>query len=332
LAEGKQAFHKIDGLAYRLDDTIKLNKARDLIKNLDDLPFPRRDLLLNDISAGRIFKSIMGSRGCPYDCAYCSSNQFWNRKVRFRSVSNIIREIKHLQERYHLTEFEFWDDSFTLNRKWTNDLCNSIMSQKLNISWWCNTRADLLEEKLLKMMKEAGCSAINIGVETGSPRTLSYLNRDLSLKDILNASRLFSKCHMDWYAYIMVGFPYETIEDIEQTRRFTYSLSASAITLSVFNPYPGTQLFEICKQLGLIPEDPDWSRFSHLSPENHFVKNIGKEEFRKILREIGEACDRFNNSFNKHIRRALNKKHYYLRNPSKFIIKLKKEAEKLLPY
>ncbi|MCK4791845.1 MAG: B12-binding domain-containing radical SAM protein [Desulfobacteraceae bacterium] len=323
LAEGEQAFYRIDGLSYRSDDGIKHNRERDLIQNIDDLPLPRRDLLLNDISYKHSFQHIMGTRGCPYNCAYCSSKQLWKRKVRFRSIPSIIDEIKQLKKRYHITELEFWDDSFTLNPKWVTELCKAMISQKLNLSWWCNTRADLIDEELLIIMKRAGCTAINIGVETGSERTLSYLNRNLSLKDTLEASKLLSKVHMDWYAYFMIGFPCETVEDIEETRRLMHSLSASHITLSIFNPYPRTQLFEICKELGLVAEDHDWSRFSHQSPENHFVKNISKEEFRKIAREMARECDRRNESFRNHIRRLMIRRRYYSRHPVKFLRRLK---------
>ncbi|UCG03430.1 MAG: radical SAM protein [Candidatus Heimdallarchaeota archaeon] len=324
LTRGKQAFHEIDGLSYRAKGEIKHNKTRDLIQDLDELPFPRRDLLLNDISDNRIFNNIMGSRGCPYNCAYCSSTQFWNRRVRFRSVTNIIGEMKHLKRDFHVTELEFWDDSFTLNREWTTELCNNMISQKLNLSWWCNTRPDLIDEEKLKIMKKAGCTAINIGIETGSEKTLSYLNRNLSLEDISNSSKLLRKMHIDWYAYFMLGFPYETVEDIEHTRGLMRSLSASHITLSIFNPYPKTRLFEISRKLGFIPDDFNWSQFSHQSPNNHFIKNVSKDEFRKIVREAAEECDRINKSFIKKVRRIITKRHYYYRNPLVFFKKIKK--------
>jgi len=324
LANGKQAFHEIDGLSYRANGKIRHNKTRDLIKNLDELPFPRGDLMINDISDNRMFNNIIGSRGCPYNCAYCSSTQFWNQWIRFRSVPNIINEITHLKRNYNVTELEFWDDNFTLNKKWTTELCENIISAKMSLSWWCNTRADLIDEKILTIMKKAGCTSINIGVETGSERTLSYLNRQLSLKDIYKASDLLQKCNMDWHAYFMLGFPYETVEDIEQTRRLMHNLSASHITLSIFNPYPESQLFEVCKKEGLIPENPEWSQFSHQSPENHFVKNISKVEFKNIVREIVDECDRINKSFNKKIYRLILKRQYYIRHPGALCRKIKR--------
>ena len=330
LAKGSQAFHQIDGLSYRLNDVIKHNKARDLIQNLSDMPLPRKDLLLNDVSDNRIFRNIITSRGCPNDCAYCSSTKFWTRKVRYRTISSVMKEINHLQNRYHISELDFWDDNFTLNRKRIFELCKSMISQKSVLSWWCNTRADLIDEEMLKIMKRAGCNVINIGVETGSEKTLSYLNRALSLQDITTASKLLAKSGMQWYAYFMAGFPYETVEDIEDTRRLMHDISAIGVYFSVFNPYPGTKLFETCTKLELISKDPDWSKFSHQSPQNHFIKDISKEEFSKIVWKIAEEADEINKAFSSRLKLLIAKKRFYLRNPAVFLKKLKHKTRRLL--
>jgi radical SAM superfamily enzyme YgiQ (UPF0313 family) len=326
LAEGRKDYDTIDGLSYKHQGEIMQNRSRELINELDEIPYPRRDLMINYVSSSSFFKNLMGSRGCPYNCSYCSSTQFWTRKMRYRSVSNIIGEIKHLKERYGVTELEFWDDSFTVNKKKTKELCEKIISEKLNISWWCNTRADLVDEEILKFMKAAGCTKINIGVETGSEETLSYLNRQLTFKDIMGASKLLAECSIDWDAYFIIGFPYETRESIEETRKLMYSLSATGVSFSVFNPYPGTELYNICRKEGLVNERMDWSNFSHQSPENHFVKNIPREEFRKIVRDISEEFDNLNTSFSSSVRRLLSKRHYYYKNPSEFVKKMKRKV------
>ncbi len=324
LGEGSREFHRIKGLSYRSSDGIMHNEPRELIENIDDIPFPRRDLLLNEILDNRVFRNIMGSRGCPYNCGYCSSRQLWARKVRFRSIPGIISEIRYIADHYDLTELSFFDDSFTLKKKWTRELCKSLLSEKLYLSWWCNTRANLLDEETIKLMKKAGCTALNIGVETGSEKTLAYLNRKLTLKDIYNASDLLRKCGIDWYAYFMIGFPLETTEDIDETRKLMHKLSASLITLSIFNPYPGSELYALCRKEGLLPDKPDWSKFSHQSPENHFVKNISKEDFTRIVREVMEECDRINKSFGKKLYRLILKRKYYFRHPGVLLDKIKK--------
>ncbi len=323
LERGGSDLHRVDGLSFRDKGTVKHNKNRTIIKELDSLPFPARDLLLNEAPDNRIFRNIMSSRGCPYNCAYCSSTQFWTRKVRYRSIPDVIREIRHLIDRYQVTELEFWDDTFTLNRKRTRDFCENIISEKLNLSWWCNTRPDRVDEDILRTMKKAGCDMIHIGVESGSERTLSYLDRELSIADVKKASRLLLRCGINWTGYFMIGFPYESVEDIEKTRELMRGLSVSGAQLSVFTPYPGTRLFEICKKEGLIPDNPEWSHFSHQSPENHFVKNIGKEEFARIVTETAQEFDRANKSLRTRMRRVMARRKYYLHNPGVFFKKLR---------
>ena len=324
LERNTREFNKIEGLSYRHNGSI-IHNTRRIIEKLDALPFPGRELILNEIDDNRSFRNMMCSRGCPFNCAYCSSAEFWRKRVGFRSVLSIVSEIEHLHDKYGVTELEFWDDSFTINRRRTIELCEELISRNLKISWWCNTRADCIDDDLLKIMRKAGCNVMHIGVESGSEQTLAYLNRRLSLKDIKNASKLLKKNGISWYAYFMIGFPYETVEDIEKTTTFVKSLSASGIQMSVFNPYPETALYNICKKENLIPEHIDWSRFSHQSPENHFMKYIGLEEFRAIVYDTAKEIDAVNKSFSTHLKRFSSKRRYYMENPSVFFDKLKKK-------
>jgi anaerobic magnesium-protoporphyrin IX monomethyl ester cyclase len=309
----------VEGLSFRRGGGVVDNPSRDFIADLDSIAFPRRDLLLNAIDPPRAFRNLMGSRGCPYGCAYCASKELWKRQVRFRSAESIVQEIRLLKSTYGVEEFEFWDDSFTLRRSWVAELCQRMIADKMGLFWWCNTRADLLDEDMLRLMKHAGCSAIHIGVETGSERTLASLDRKVTPEVVLKASALLDKVGMSWYAYFMYGFPQETLEDIELTRALMRKLSAAYVTYSIFNPYPGTQLFEECKKLGLVDADTDWSRFSHQSPDNCFNNQIDRTRFNQLIMEIALECDRINSSIRKRIERIMGKRKYYLRNPAAFV-------------
>lgn len=327
LDKGDGDFKRINGLSFRHNGQIIHNESRELIKDIDELPIPARDVLingdnLNSYDSLMLFKDLMGSRGCPYNCAYCSSCQFWGRKVRARSVGSIINEIKYLKDNFNVSNLFFWDDSFTLKRKWAIELCEAMISQKFKISWWCNTRADLINADILKMMKKAGCLSVSIGVESGSENTLSYLNRRLTVEDIRKASDMLARIGIQWDAYFMIGFPKETVDDIQKTKDLIKSLSAERATLSIFTPYPGTYLFNLCNELGLIPEKPDWTNFSHQSPENHFVKNISKEDFQKIVEETAEETDRRNHSLSLKVRRLWTMRDYYFKNPFYLVLKV----------
>jgi radical SAM superfamily enzyme YgiQ (UPF0313 family) len=323
LYKGSDSFSQIDGLSFRENGTIRNNKNRALITDLDAIPFPRKDLLLNSSSDESIFGIIAGSRGCAFNCGYCSSVQMWQRKVRYRSIENIINEIMHIKSNFKVSELKFVDDTFSLNAKWTTELCQAMVDKKIDLLWWCNTRADYLDEDILAKMKRAGCNAVVIGIETASENTLAYINRRLKLEDITNASRLLSKAGLNWYAYFMIGFPLEKREDIQKTIDMMRTVTANAIQFSIFNPYPGSALFDLCQKEGLLPDPIVWSKFSHHSPENHFMKYIDKETFKKIIFEVGKEVDKINHSFKSQWRRFFSQKKIYFRNPLKVVKKIK---------
>ena len=328
LARKTTDYHRIDGLSFRKGSTIVHNGPRERIRRLDELPFPARDALINRVSNRRIYSNLMGSRGCPYACTYCASAQFWGEATRFRTIPNIVQEIETLKADYGVTNLEFWDDSFTLKRDWAIELCDAMQRNPMHLSWWCNTRANLIDEEILKRMKKAGCTTIHVGMESGSDRILSDLNRKLTIEQMLQASDLLSRQKVNWCAYFMVGFPNETLEDLEKTRRLMRTIGATGIEFNVFNPYPGTKLYEQCREMNLLPENPDWSLFSHQSPENHFMRNVSKMDFERIVEQIAEECDGANSRLVNRLKRITINREFYLKNPRVLAAKLKEKMRK----
>lgn len=322
LAKGDHNFSRIAGLSFKENGEATHNQARKLIENLDEIPLPAKDLSLY---SGRYSKESMGgiitSRGCPFDCAFCGAQNIWERKVRFKSPEIVIKEIVEVCKRYKTKEFWFWDDSFTINRNRVFELCQKIIEKKLNILWGCTTRVDIVDDELLKKMKEAGCNMIEFGIESGSERILKLIKKNISLDQVREAVKLIRKHRIDWKAFFMVGFPDEMKEDIEKTKSLIKELDPRGVVLSIFTPYAGSELYDRTINLGLISSQPDWSQFSHQSPENHFVKNISKKEFQKIVTDLANTVDSHNYTLSKAIRYTRGRSFFYIRHPIIFFRK-----------
>ena len=299
ISNGNKDFGTIEGLLYKKNGKIIHNRPGELIKNLDELPFPTlwaRDLsLYPERYTSDAFGHIITSRGCPFRCAFCEARIIWTRKVRAKSTKNIIKEIKCLMEYYGIKNFYFWDDCFTVNREKVVDLCNKILDEKLKITWGCTTRVNLVDGNLLKLMKNAGCTSIDFGIESGSEKILKLIKKDITLDQVKRTTDLVVKSGLTCNAFFMIGFPEETEDDIKETIKLINGINASRIAFSVFTPYPGCELFEIAKKLGLIPEKVNWSKFSHQSPDNYFVKYIDRKRFKKYVSYVAMLIDAHNN-------------------------------------
>ncbi len=324
-------FHKglqsIEGLSYKIDSQIFHNSDRALINDLDDLALMEKDkVFFRNRYLPSSWGDIITSRGCPFTCGYCSAHNTWTYRVRFRSIQKILEEIDLVIAKYNTKEFYFWDDNFTLNRDRILEFCRLLKQKKMQISWGCTTRVDLLDDFLIKEIKKAGCNYISIGIETGSERMLKKIHKGITIKQVKSATDLLNKHDLKYEAFFMFGFPEETQEDIRETMSLMKQLSNAEICFSIFTPYPSTEQYEITRKNGLISESPDWSQFSHQSQANHFMKYLTRQEFRKNIEEISSWVDE-NNARNIDLRRLIWKAYLNLgsliKNPRLFMNKLK---------
>jgi radical SAM superfamily enzyme YgiQ (UPF0313 family) len=316
------SLQKVLGLSFKDKGMIIHNVSRPLLDNLDQLPYASYHLSIDlSVYRGDEMSNLLTSRGCPFNCAYCAACSICGRRVRFHSVGRVITEIKHIKDRYGVLNFNFWDDSFTVNRRRTIELCRAMIKERLNIAWNCSTRADLIDEELARIMKKAGCYNLDIGIESGSPRMLKIIRKGISLEDISKMEVVLKKYGLAWGAFFMIGFPEETRDDIQKTLDLIKDIKASSVQLGVFTPYPGTELYETTKRLGLISDDYDWSRISHQSSENYFMKEISREEFQAISFEAAKLIDAHNNSAHNILKRVKSRFLFYLQHPNLFIRK-----------
>ena len=189
--ENKKRLDDIMGIIFRKNGKIVINKPRPFNQKLDDLPIPNRKLLKIDKYLWSVpekgivkFTTIMGSRGCPFDCIFCSQRTMFGTKIRFRSIKNIIEEIEYITNNLGIKHFQFIDDTLTLNKERLKEMCNLILQKKLDITWEGWTRANTVDEETLRLMKRAGFVRVSFGIESGNPHILKVIKKGVELDDI----------------------------------------------------------------------------------------------------------------------------------------------------
>jgi radical SAM superfamily enzyme YgiQ (UPF0313 family) len=254
LGEKSHRFKEIQGLAYKFKGKVKINKPRELFKDLDSLPFPAWDLMpparyriAPILEPARAFPiaPIMTSRGCPYQCSFCASGVTWGRKIRFRSPENILAEIKMLKEEFGVKEIHFADDNFTMDIERAEKVCDRLIAEKINLPWQCpnGVRIDRLTLPLIKKMKKAGCYAVGLGIESGNQEILRRANKNLDLRIVPRILRNLKKVGIETYGFFIFGLPGETKKTIKETISFALKNTFDRVWFNLFTPYPGSPVF-----------------------------------------------------------------------------------------
>jgi len=273
---------RIAGLGYRDGGTPVLYPRGEFIPDLDSLPFPARDLVINS-SNSTDYGQLISGRGCPFSCSYCASATIWKRTVRFRSVENVMKELITIKENYPHDVIYFEDDTFTLRPDRTIELCDQIIKRGLDIRWKCDTRADCLNDEMVRFMKRAGCICIKMGAESGSEKVLKSINKKLTKDIISRAAKTVKKHGIALTVYLMAGFPRETDEDLIETINFAKQLDADYYSLSVVAPYYGTNIYdEYVRNNGRLGKE-HWEYFYHQSQEMIMNDNLSQDIIGEFL-------------------------------------------------
>jgi len=219
-----------------------------LIEDLDSLPFPARHLLPFDsvfnrnlCVRGKLATSLMATRGCPYNCAFCASKTMWGRKVRFRSPDNVSSEIKGVIERYNVYHFKFQDDTITINKDWILELCKKM--EPLNIYWRANARVDHSQKEVLEAMYKAGCDEIDYGIEDISEKVLTINNKKVRVEDIYTAIKNAKEVGLKTRFFFMIGLPGQDRGVAKNIISFLEEARPDAADLSTFIPFPGCDIY-----------------------------------------------------------------------------------------
>lgn len=243
----------IAGLAVLEGDRVVRGPARPFLSSLDDLPLPawetidlERYLSSWKRASGERRMAVLTSRGCPFDCAWCSKPTF-GRSYRQQSVGRVLDEIRALKERYGVDYIRFCDDVFGIQRAWLEELLGRMIDERLDVQFECLARVDLLKPDLLEKMRKAGLARVYVGVESGSQRMLDAMNRGTKLAQVERAAEALRKEGIRQYWFLMLGYPGETLEDITETLRLFRRFSPEEYSVSIAVPVPGTRFYDAVK-------------------------------------------------------------------------------------
>lgn len=225
-----------------------------LVKDLDSLPFPDHSLFLDKkynfvyptgLGKRLKFGFVQSSRGCPYNCIFCTpiERSSFGKKWRGRSPENVLEEILFLVSK-GVNFVYFVDDLFTFDEKRVEKFCGLLRKEKLDLHWAVQSRVDRLNSKLLKEMRSAGCTTLCLGVESGSDKVLRKLRKGFNAEQSIKVSKLAKSFGFRLVFFLMLGNPAETREDIEKTFQMVKSINPDMIQIAFFTPYPGSPYFE----------------------------------------------------------------------------------------
>jgi radical SAM superfamily enzyme YgiQ (UPF0313 family) len=274
---------KIKGISYKRNGLVVVNGPQKLIDNLDLLPFPAYHLLNLKNYRHPLMKtnraiSILTSRGCPYSCCFCNKKIF-GHKFRARSPENVVDEMEFLFNEYQSKEFLIIDDNFTFNRKRVVRICEEIIKRDLDISWAApnGVRIDTVDRELVKLMKKSGCYSLAFGIESGSPRIIKLIGKQISLDQV---RKIFNICRLEniqTTALFVIGVPGETPDDLRKTIDFSKEIGADVADFHILIPLPGTPVYDHLKREGLLLET-DYSKYSFHTEPVFRTKELTKDE------------------------------------------------------
>jgi anaerobic magnesium-protoporphyrin IX monomethyl ester cyclase len=294
----------VRGIAYRLNGELKKTQPRESISDLDGIPFPARHLFpmekynttIHHPDAGRA-AGLIASRGCPGNCIFCSSPALYHRKVRFRSSTNVISEINDVTKRYGIKTFHFYDDCFTVRRKWVIDFCKGVLEANLEIEWCCLAKINHLDRDLLQIMKKAGCTVIELGIESGDQRILDLVRKGISIEQINRVVEMVLKTGITPQFLFMRGNIGETPESLNKTYEMAikfmvsaklHGLKHSTVIFQNAIPYPGSEFNEIARGFGKVLTKK-WSNYITLSaifvPKDLDLSYLQFDPYKYVLSE-----------------------------------------------
>jgi anaerobic magnesium-protoporphyrin IX monomethyl ester cyclase len=264
--ESKKSLFNISGTAIKKKGKVIKNKQRQLIENLDLIPFPawhlldmKRYLMIEDSNyvmrkPGMV---MISSRGCPGHCIYCSIHAVWKHSWRGRSPQNVVGEIEKLHKEFGINEFYFMDDSMGVSKPRLKLICEEIIKRKINIRWTTpNGIAHWsLDERILDLMKKAGCYRITFGIESGDENVRRFIGKPYSLDQAKKMIRYANRIGMWTICTNIIGFPEETKEQIQKTINFAVDSDTDLAIFYLLCPHPGTEIYENFKKLKLLNFD-----------------------------------------------------------------------------
>lgn len=284
----------IQNLIWRSGDEIICN-PKQIIEDISELAFPAWDLIKPDqyptapngiFSKKRRIAPIITTRGCPYPCGFCGASRAMGKKVRMRNLDGILEEITLLRDKFGIEEIHIMDDSFTQNRELVLNLCEKLMENNLNITWAhpAGIRLDTLDEELLRIMEKSGCYSLAVGIESGSQRVLDLMKKSLTLELVREKIALIKDVsNIRLTGFFIIGYPGETISEINQTIDFAKDLKLDRANFFNFSPFPGSEIYEKLKKSGQL-NNLNYDRL-YIHSISYSPKGISKGQMKRLQRK-----------------------------------------------
>ena len=257
----------VRGITYREGGVVKWEEPRPLIKDIDVIPWPAYHELPMDKYQfeGLRFGAMLTSRGCPYKCIFCASSKLMGKVWRGRKAEDVVEEARFLMDKFGIREVEFLDDTFTLNMKRARQIADLMVKEGLDLSWSCSSRANTMNEELARSLRRAGCHSIYLGVESAWQKTLNFLKKGITVRQVVDAFKAIKKADLNVVATFILGIPCETGEMMLNTIRFAKKMKPTLAQFTIFTPYPGTEAYEqAVRENALLTHD--WSKYDTLTP------------------------------------------------------------------
>lgn len=289
--QNKKDFSKVKGISFKKNKKIVHNENRELIKELDEIPFPARHLFNQQKysypdSLRKPVMPIITSRGCPHACTYCCTKLIFSKRVRFRNAKNIVDEIEELIKNYKVKEVHIWDDNFTLYKKRVFEIVKEIKKRniKLKFAFPNGLRADQVDEDILRWLKQMGVYSLAFGVESGNQIILDNVKKGETLESMEKAYKLSKKIGFETWGFFMIGLPGETEETVNNTIEFAKKLNPDVAKFHILKPFPGTEIFEELKKKSLITVF-DYSKYGIHTRPVHRLPNMSEDEMMNLAKK-----------------------------------------------
>ena len=252
-------YKNINGIAYKNDSgDVVINERRKRVVNIDDIPYPDWDnwsinnyiehQQVSGINLGRGIP-ILGTRGCPYECTFCSNDRMWTKRFIMRSANNIVDEMEYMKKKYNVSAFSFMDSTFIVNNKKVIGFCEELIKRDLNIKYQlpAGTRCEAINQELVNALEKSGLEKLSLAPESGSEEIRNIIKKKINYSKFINAVKMLSKSRISVGCFIVIGFPEDNKKTLMLTSQMLFKLAylgVDDVTVSQFTPYPGSYLYD----------------------------------------------------------------------------------------
>jgi radical SAM superfamily enzyme YgiQ (UPF0313 family) len=306
LDAGHTDVDSVAGLAFLREGRMVRTTPRARISDLAALPWPAWDLFepagyyrqghVMGVDAGMTMP-ILATRGCPYGCTFCSNAMMWHRRWYARDPVSVVDEIAFYNQRYAATNFPFHDLTAILKKDWILAFCRELDRRGLSITWQLpgGTRCEVIDDEVAEWFQRTGGKSLTLAPESGSERIRSLVGKQITEPALMRAVRTLTRRKLNVSAFLVIGFPQETLEDLRQTVRLAFRLAAAGvndIALNCFFPIPGTRLFEDLERSGRLQvsdqtlQAPIFSMNAAIPPEYNFCEAVDARRLTRMKYHI----------------------------------------------